>query len=61
MLPGQMSLWQSESVQDGPRNLCLKLGQNWLSNSWDTADIEFVWVVVYSHFRVKSNFGKVMY
>ena len=28
MLPGQMSLWQLESVQEGPRNLPLKFGQN---------------------------------
>ena len=26
ILPWQMSLWQLESVQDGPRNLHLKLG-----------------------------------
>ena len=43
MLPGQMSLWQLESVQDGPRNLPLKFGQNRVSNSWDIADIEFLW------------------
>ena len=43
MLPGQMSLWQLESVQDSPRNLSLKFGRNQVSNSWDIADIEFVW------------------
>ena len=46
LLPGQMSPWQLESVQDGPRILLLKFGQNWVINSWDIADIEFVWVVV---------------
>ena len=32
-----------------PRNLPLKFGQSWVSNSWDIPDIEFVvsvWVVV---------------
>ena len=38
-----MSPWQLESAQDGPRNLPLKFGQNRVSNSWDIADIEFVW------------------
>ena len=49
MLPGQMSLWHLESVQDGPRNLHLKFCQNWFSNSWDITDIEFSggwWLVV---------------
>ena len=32
-----------EYVQDGPRNLPLKFGQNRVSNSWDIADIEFLW------------------
>ena len=41
LLPGEMSLWQVESVQDGSRNLTLEFGQNWISNSWDIADIEF--------------------
>ena len=41
MLPGQMSLWLLESVQDGPRNLRLKFCQNRFSNSWDITDIEF--------------------
>ena len=40
MLPGQMSLWQLESVLDVPRNLHLKFHQNWVSNSWDIADVE---------------------
>ena len=41
-------------------------GQNQASNSWDIADIEFlvlvvvVVLVVYSHFQVKPNFGKVI-
>ena len=39
MLPGQMPLLRC--VKDGPRNLCLKFGQNRVSNSWDIADIEF--------------------
>ena len=30
-----------ESVQDPPRNLFSKLGQNWVSNSKDIADIKF--------------------
>ena len=41
MLPGQMSEWQLEPVQSGPRNLLLKFGPNRVSNSWDIADIEF--------------------
>ena len=41
MLPGQMSLWQLESVLDVPRNLCLEFGQNRVGNSWD-----IWWVVV---------------
>ena len=51
MLPGQISLWQLESIQYGPGNLPLKFGQNRVSNSWDIADIEFVWVG-----GVQSNF-----
>ena len=35
MLHGQMSPWQLDSVLDGPRKLCLNVGQNWGSNSWD--------------------------
>ena len=46
MLPGQMSPWQLTSVEEGPRNLPLKFGQNLASNSWDIVYIEFVWVVV---------------
>ena len=42
MLPGQMSLWQLESVLDVPRNLPVKFHQNRVSNSWDIANIEFV-------------------
>ena len=45
MLPGQMSSLHLKSVSVGPRNLPFKFGQNWVSNSWDIADIEFVWVV----------------
>ena len=41
LLPGQMSPWQLELVQDGPRILRLKFGQNRVHNSWDIADIEF--------------------
>ena len=40
MLPGQMSSWQLESVQNGPRNLLLKFGQNRVSNSWDIPDMD---------------------
>ena len=47
MLPGQMLLWQFKSVQDSPRNLSLKFGQNRVSNSWDITDIEFVWWVAW--------------
>ena len=46
MLPVQMLPWQLESVLDVPKNLPLKFHQNRVSNSWDIADIEFVWVVV---------------
>ena len=45
MLPWQMSPWQLESVLDVPRSLPLKFHQNRVSNSWDIADFEFVWVV----------------
>ena len=67
MLPGQLSLWHLESVQDGPRNL---VWLNRVSNSWDIADIEFsggggggappvvgVGVRVKYHFHVKPNLG----
>ena len=33
LLPEQMSLLQLETVLDGPRNLSLKFGQNWVINS----------------------------
>ena len=39
-----MSPWQLEYVLNVPRNLPLKFHQNRVSNSWDIADIEFVWV-----------------
>ena len=56
ILPGQMSLWQLESVLDVPRNLPVKFHQNRVSNSWDIAEIEFLWWVgVQSHFMVKPN------
>ena len=39
----------------------IKLNQNWVSNSWDIADVEFPVVVVgvQSHFYVKPNLGWV--
>ena len=37
MLTGQLA-----STNVGPRNLPLKFGQNWVTNSWDIADIEFL-------------------
>ena len=40
MLPVIMSPWQLEFVQDGPRNLYLKFGQNWVSKSWNISEIE---------------------
>ena len=40
MLPGQMSLWQLESVLDVPRNLPLKFHQKRVANNWDIADID---------------------
>ena len=43
MLPGQMWLWQLESVLDVPKNMHLKLNQNRVSCSWDIPDIGFVW------------------
>ena len=51
MLPEQMSPLQLESVLDGPGNLSLKFGQNWASNSWYVANIEFMMAV--GHFNVK--------
>ena len=58
LMPGQMSSWQLESAQEGPRNLPFKYGQNRVSNSWDIGDIEFVWVVDQSHFIVNPNLGE---
>ena len=57
MLLGQISPWQLESVLDVPRKLPLKFYQNWVSNSWDIADIEFLWWVVgvQSQFIVNPN------
>ena len=46
ILPEQMSPLQFKYVQDGPRNLSLKFGQNRLRNSWDIDDIEFVVVLL---------------
>ena len=58
MFRGQMSLWQFEFVQEGPRNL--ELGQNGDSKSWVFADIEFAEVGgVQSHFCVKLNLGYI--
>ena len=55
-LPGQMLPLQLESVLDVHRNLPLKFHQNRVSNSWDIADIEFLWWVgMHSHFHVKPN------
>ena len=40
ILRGQISPWHMASVKDGSRNLPLKFGQNWLSNSWNIADMD---------------------
>ena len=32
--------WQFASVKKDPRNLPLKFGHNWVSNSWDIPDID---------------------
>ena len=40
IMPGQMSLWQLESVLDVPRNLPVKFHQNWVSNSWNIPDMD---------------------
>ena len=40
ILSEQMSPWQFASVKEGPRNLALKFGQNWVSNSWDISDMD---------------------
>ena len=69
MLPGQMSLWQLESVQDSPRNLYLKFGQNRASNSWNIMDIEFLWggggggvctVIFMSNLQLQLGWGYVV-
>ena len=44
MLPGQTSQWKFESVLNVARNLLLLFYQNWVSNSWDIAGFEFLWV-----------------
>ena len=41
LLSGQMMRWQLESVLNIVRKLPLKLGQKWVCNRWDIADIEF--------------------
>ena len=40
MLPGQMSPWQLASAKDCPKSLPIKFGQNQVSNSWDTPDMD---------------------
>ena len=45
MLRGQMLLWQmsprqSTSVKVGPKKLTINSSQNWVSNSWDIADMD---------------------
>ena len=40
IFPGQMLLWQLASVNDGPRNLLLKFGQNQVSKSRDIPDMD---------------------
>ena len=55
ILPEQMSLLQFKSVQDGPRNLCLKFGQNRVSNSWDIGDNEFSVVGGVKSFSCKTQ------
>ena len=39
MLPGRISMLHLDSVQDGPRNLSSKFGQDLIRNSWE---FEFV-------------------
>ena len=47
------------------KNHSSKFGQNCVSNSWDIANIEFLWLAVvgdggvHSHFHVKLNLGYV--
>ena len=55
MLRGQMSPWQLDFVLNVHRNLPLKFHQNRVSNSWDIADIGFLWWGLKSHFLVKPN------
>ena len=50
----QMSLLQSECVQDGPRCLPLRFGQNSVNNNLDIADIEFVSLIPYKQI-MKTN------
>ena len=42
MMPGQMSPWQIEFVLDDHKNLKLKFGHNWVSNSWEITDLDFL-------------------
>ena len=37
------SLLGSISILDVPMDLCLKFHYNWVSNSWDIANSEFLW------------------
>ena len=53
------SPWQLAFAKDGPSHLPLKFSQNQVSNSWDIADIEFVWVGV-CKVIFKSNQIKIM-
>ena len=46
MMSGQISPWQLASSKEGPSNLPVKFGQNWVSNSWDIVGVEFPVVVV---------------
>ena len=48
MLPGQISPLQLESVEDGPRTLPLKFGQNWVS-IWLHLNPEGWWVAGNGH------------
>ena len=57
MLSGQMSPLQLKSVQDCPRNLNLKFGQNQVSNSWDIDAVKFV-VVVVGGVNVQNRTGR---
>ena len=35
--------------------LSLMFGQNQVSNSWDIADVEFLWSVITDHFHVNPT------